>query len=269
MIIPTRSYDDWTKEAVASCLNQSTAPAEVLVVHHGGEARESQTKHGGTLVRHVNSPDGGGVSTPLNHGLHLASTEYIARLDCDDRMLPQRIETQLEYMRRRPEVAVCATAVELINSSGKPLQSDPRRPGSPSGLLAREVTRTLLTRNVITHSSTLYRTTTVLEVGGYNPACIRMQDYELWMTLIGLGEFRTLPATLTQYRLHDRQVSRGDVPKESLRELTIARRVAHVRMGRSLAEADLKQKAWEFALRSGAVGRPGGSALGRFLGSQS
>ena len=157
------------------------------------------------------------------------------------------------------------TGVQLIDSSGLPLQQDESSPDT----VAREVSRTLLTRNVITHSSTLYRTGTVLNVGGYNSACVRgCKEYELWLTLIGLGELRVLPATLTQYRLHHKQVSHDSIPEESLRALTIARRVAHIRMGRSLIESDLKQKAWELALRSGAVGRPGSTAMTRWPGGQ-
>lgn len=58
-----------------------------------------------------------GISNQLNKGLEMSKTKYVARLDIDDMMKPNRLEFQYEYMESHPDVGVMGTAIEIFDSN--------------------------------------------------------------------------------------------------------------------------------------------------------
>jgi len=53
-----------------------------------------------------------GIVPALNRGLEACEGRYVARMDVDDLMLPERLAAQVEFMDDHPEVALCGTWVE-------------------------------------------------------------------------------------------------------------------------------------------------------------
>ena len=54
----------------------------------------------------------------LNHCLKYAEGEYCARMDGDDRCLPERFEKQIEFLRNHPEYDLVGTAMQRFDESG-------------------------------------------------------------------------------------------------------------------------------------------------------
>src|ERR1051326_3445639 len=52
-----------------------------------------------------------GLGSTLNEGLHATRCDLVVRMDQDDIALPNRVATQVRFMRTRPEVAVAGTFV--------------------------------------------------------------------------------------------------------------------------------------------------------------
>ncbi|PYT07395.1 MAG: hypothetical protein DMF49_08245 [Acidobacteria bacterium] len=60
-----------------------------------------------------------GLAASLNRGLSVARGEYIARMDSDDRALPERLEREVAFLDRHPEVGIVGTAFRPIDQNGR------------------------------------------------------------------------------------------------------------------------------------------------------
>ncbi len=99
IIIPSYNSKSYLKEAVASALNQSYKPIEIIVVDDGSTDNTNDLflefeKQGVKCF----SIDNGGASNARNYGLSKATGDYIQFLDADDILAPSKIEKQLELM---------------------------------------------------------------------------------------------------------------------------------------------------------------------------
>ena len=55
------------------------------------------------------------IST-LNHGIEMAQGKYIARMDHDDLMMPERLQTQYEFMEKHPEISACGGYMQTFGN---------------------------------------------------------------------------------------------------------------------------------------------------------
>ena len=107
--------------AVESVLRQTHRDFEFVVVDDGSTdgtpailrryaERDSRLR----VITHPNM----GMGRSLNEALDTLETEWVARLDADDEMLPDRLERQLAFVAPRSELSVAATLVNYINARG-------------------------------------------------------------------------------------------------------------------------------------------------------
>lgn len=132
-----------------------------------------------------------GLPTALNIGLNECQGEYIARMDDDDVMHPQRLEKQLAFIQKHPGVVFCkANRVDL---NGKKLDN----------LVIKTDIVTYLKKsgNCLTHSSLFVKKSILTEIGGYNCKFTYAQDYELYMRLIDKYKFYQISEKLITYRV--------------------------------------------------------------------
>jgi Predicted glycosyltransferases len=108
VIIPTYNRRKQVLEALASVRAQTLAPAEILIVDDGStdDTEEHVANLGGT-VRYVKKTNGG-VSSARNHGIRMATGEWIAFLDSDDEWDPGKLARQMECVERTG-AKVCLT----------------------------------------------------------------------------------------------------------------------------------------------------------------
>jgi glycosyltransferase involved in cell wall biosynthesis len=152
---------------------------------------------------------GTGISDALNTGIHYADTELIARLDADDRMLPNRIARQVSTFNQNSKLVLCGSGVFLIAKSGLRI-GESRNPKNHKAIL-EELTR----RTAFCHPSVMYKKSACIAAGLYNSSYDTAEDYEFWTRLVQVGEAINLSELLTEYRLHDDQVSNLNSSKQA------------------------------------------------------
>ena len=136
-----------------------------------------------------------GLAASLNLGLQISKGEFIARCDSDDVCLPNRLELQVNYLERHPEIGVLGGFMQIINDNGQVtgLRTYP--------IEHTDIERSMMVTNAMGHPTIMFRRDLPNRFGGYDPAYKFSEDLELWLRWLNVGvKFANLPETLLKYR---------------------------------------------------------------------
>ena len=148
----------------------------------------------------------------MNRAIKIAKGEWIARMDADDLMLPNRIEEQMNYLSEHPEIDVISCWAYYINEKGQPIGELVH----PNDLSTQADNERYLTNGQITpllHPSVIMRKSTILDAGGYKPIAPG-QDMELWGRLQERRAYIVcMKKILMKYRIHKDSITSSDYMK--------------------------------------------------------
>ena len=202
--------ETYLREALHGLLGQSFEDFEVIAVDDGSTdstfAILDEYAARDIRIQVVRSERNEGLAKALNRGLSHCRAEYVARADADDISLPERFETQLNFLKDNPQTGVLSSASLSIDEHGK------EGAWSIPSLDHDEIQFRLLWMSPINHGAVMYRRRLVEEAGGYHPDFWTAQDYELWSRLSGKTRFANIERPLIKYRRHSDQTTatRGD-----------------------------------------------------------
>ena len=195
-------------EAIASILSQTHKDFELILIDDGSTDRTLMIMQRFGLndprVRVVSHPNMG-MGASLNAGLSMARAHWVARMDADDVMIPDRLERQLSFVRDNCGVTVASSLVYHIDDDGRLLGS------SVSDLkTAADLARYVRNNETIGfhHPAVIMRRDVVLEIGGYRPQFWPADDIDLWTRIAEKGHLLLVQQEyLLKYRIHSRSVS--------------------------------------------------------------
>lgn len=212
VVIPSFRGGTFLREAIASVQSQSFQDWELIVVLDGCDDDLSDVEGTDGRVR-VMRQENRGECISRNVGISHAQSELIALLDDDDRMLPDRLQLQVEAMRDE-RVGICHTQYRIIDTAGAVMGM-----GESNDCQYRDFLRG---DGLILISTAVIRRRLMQEVGGFNSLFTFSGDLELIYRVARESQLRFLPEVLTEYRRHDSNVSLpvsgGDQRKLILRE---------------------------------------------------
>jgi glycosyltransferase involved in cell wall biosynthesis len=210
VIIPVYNGRKYLSETIKSVLNQTSPPAEVLVIDDGsidGSAEEAQSF--GSAVRVIRRQNSG-VSASRNYGASLTTAKWLAFMDADDIWEPENLERQAAMITASPDADVCYTGRKLfVPSPESGLYIDAAADPMPG---PEELSSVLLDRCPFTPSAVTIRRETFLAVGGFNSAFDSVEDWDLWLRLMYHGaRFVHCPEPLMKWRVHPESASNNAV----------------------------------------------------------
>jgi glycosyltransferase involved in cell wall biosynthesis len=120
VLLPVYNSAPFLRQAVDSILAQTRGDFELLAIDDGSTDASLEILHSyhDPRLRIIQHPRNLGLVASLNEGLDLAHGEYVARMDADDAMVPERLAEQSAFLDARPDIAVVAAFVEFINTEG-------------------------------------------------------------------------------------------------------------------------------------------------------
>ncbi len=201
VLMPVRGSEPFIEKAIESILTQTFKDFEFLIIDDGADASTlahiSAAADRDPRIRVlINSEPG--LPGALNFGINHARTRLIARMDADDRSLPTRLESQVRYLSRMPDVGIVGTQITIVNAEGTTIG----RPTFPSS--SRDVARSLRFHETVAHPSVVIRREILFALDGYRnfPLC---QDLDLWLRAIDAGYLiANLKSVGLEYRLNQR-----------------------------------------------------------------
>lgn len=116
----------------------------------------------------------------LNHCLKYARGEYVARMDDDDKSLPERLEKQVLFLNEHPEYAVVGSSVQLFD--GEKITGVRKSREYPQK-------NNVLYGPPFMHPTIVMRKSVYDELGGYTVSSrtLRGQDWDLWFRFFANG----------------------------------------------------------------------------------
>jgi glycosyltransferase involved in cell wall biosynthesis len=214
VLLPVRDAEPWLASSLASLARQTVADHEVIAVDDGSSDRshdilELAARHDERLVVRRTEPRG--LPAALNLALSLARAPWIARHDADDVSHRARLERQLAFAQRHPELDVIGTRLRLFPASA--VGAGMRRWAAwHNALLDHEsMRRELLIDSPLAHGTALIKRSRLEAIGGWREQGWA-EDLDLWVRMFGAGaRFGKLPQPLYGWRQHARSSTRTDV----------------------------------------------------------
>lgn len=190
--------ESYLRASIESVLNQTFGEFEFIIIDDGS------TDNTGTIIDEYHALDGRvkffrndrnrGIVFSLNRGLEEASSDVIARIDCDDLCEEDRFKVQYLFLVENPGYILVSSQAILIDTENNVLQTT-SYPTSD-----REIRKHLFTKNnVIIHPTIMFRK---LEYFSYREFSYPAEDYDFILRLSLRGKIRILDNPLIKFRIN-------------------------------------------------------------------
>lgn len=190
---------DTLSDAIESILNQTCQDFELILCNDGStdatlDIAQKYARENPEHIVLIQNEKNMGLNYTLNHCLKVARGKYIARMDGDDRSLPNRFQVEVEYLDAHPEYALVSANLEVFDDEGVWGYTSFKPEPAP---------RDLVKGSSFSHSACMVRKTVYDEVGGYSEGerLMRVEDKHLWHKIYAAGyRGRNLEQVLYSYR---------------------------------------------------------------------
>ena len=202
VLLPIYNASEYLRDCIDSILNQTFTDFELLALDDGS------TDDSAAIVKSYDDNriklilcEHNFINT-LNHGIDISQGGYIARMDADDIMHPQRLAKQVQTMMNDTSIIVCST---WANTFG----DDNRQIGGTCGIVLNPLVSFLM-GNFVIHPTTMIRKSYLHTHNlKYRPVPYA-EDFDLWVNVARAGGFfYIIPETLLKYRVNSKQVTRN------------------------------------------------------------
>jgi len=127
-----------------------------------------------------------GIAEALQSGCASARGEFIARMDADDWMAPERLAQQLGYLERHPELGIVSSRVRHGGDSITQAGYAAHIAWVNSLVTPAEIALRRFVESPVAHPSVMFRSDLLKQYGGYKPGDFP-EDYELWLRWMDAG----------------------------------------------------------------------------------
>ena len=209
VVMPVYNGALYLKEAIDSILSQTHSNLELIIINDGSTDDSERIIQSYTdkrivyLKNEVNSR----ICVTLNRGLDIAKGKYIARMDCDDISVPERLQKQVEYMEQNPSIGISGSDIIVFGE------------GIEDRLFTfehdKDICRAgLLFATCFAHPAVMIRKSLLDEYNfRYDDSYRGLEDFELWYRISKHTELVNIPEALLHYRKHKSQETQNVSPE--------------------------------------------------------
>jgi glycosyltransferase involved in cell wall biosynthesis len=199
VLIPVYNAGDFIRETIDSVLCQTFSDFELLLMDDGSTDRSAEIIHSYSdpRIRYQLCPHD--FIATMNKGIEEARGKYIALIDHDDLMMPDRLQIQFDYMEANTDIAACGAYMQAFGNGSYTMTVPAKHDDifqymlftdpifNPTGFIRKDI--------LIEHN--------IRYQNGYSFAC----DYKFWTEMVKVGKLANIPKTLVRYRTHSKQTT--------------------------------------------------------------
>ena len=188
--IPFYNDEKYLEYAIQSVINQTYQKWKLVLLDDGSTDNSLSIAKKFLYDSRVELVSDGlnkGLISRLNQSVDLVKTKYYARMDADDIMHPNRLETQLKIMEENPKIDVLGTNAYSIGKNNEI--------NGVKGVLSNKIEEvcTFIHPSVVAKSSWYKK-------NKYNDKALRLEDNELWYRSKQKSQFYCINQPLLYYR---------------------------------------------------------------------
>ena len=209
VIIRTYNRAVLLQQAIQSVLGQTFQDFEIIVVNNSSTDNtiEVVKSFKDERIRIINTRNKGIIAKSRNVGLKESQGDYIAFLDDDDLWCPEKLEIQVEYLRKHPEYYLVYSNAWIIDETG-----------ARKGLIMDlelfkegEIFKYLVKCNFIPQLTVLMKREVFDNIGFFNEdhSVVPVDDYEYWLRVALQYKIGFVEEPLARYRVHSGGMSRA------------------------------------------------------------
>lgn len=225
---------DYLRATVESVLSQTFADFELLIIDDASsiEYKEFFDKFKDERIKYFKLERNSGPGNARNVGIKKAIGEYIAIVDSDDIYLPQRFESQSEFLDKNPDISLISSAFKQSNNGKIPSIIEQNE----------DIKVAMLFNSVLANPAVMFRKNVFIENNLFYPENINFgEDYELWINAMFSGvKMANLSDVLMIYTRRQGQLSKTKAEEQATILKSIYKKIfSSLNMDSSQAEIDL------------------------------
>lgn len=228
VVLPTWNREALIDGAVRSVLAQTWEDFELIVVDDASTDDTAAVVEAipDPRIRLIRLPENGRQSVARNRGVAAARSELVAFQDSDDAWSPTKLQRQMEALAAAPAgTGAVYTAFERV--AGDAVTYIPARDVAPR---EGDILPALLFRNLVSTQTLLVRKALLEQIGGFDEAMTRDEDWDLAIRLAQVTRFALVDEAMVRVIDHPGSVTHN-VPAG------LAARQQMLRKHRALIEA--------------------------------
>lgn len=201
ILMPVKNAEKYIRDSVSSILDQTYKNFEFIIIDDNSTDKTSE------IIESIKDDrirfykrESRGIIEQLNFGLIEAKGEFIARMDADDIVSPEKLEEQINFLLSNKDIHLVGTNFAFIDEQGK-LLIYKRLPEDQKNI---EFMMPFI--DSVLHSSILTYKKVLVDAGGYNRNYSYAEDDELFLRLLSLGyKMHNIQKILYKYRVIERE----------------------------------------------------------------
>lgn len=199
--IPAYNCSSSIEKCINSALNQTITDLEVCVCDDGSTDNTLELlrdRYGDNPRVKIITKQNGGIASASNYAVREANGYYIGQLDSDDYLEPDAVEICLREFLKNKKLACVYTTNRNVNPDGSLIANGYNWP---------EFSREKLTTAMIAHHFRMFTIRAWNLTSGFNEQITNAVDYDIYLKLSEVGEFKHINKICYNRVLHGENTS--------------------------------------------------------------
>lgn len=206
VILPTYNCANFLPHSIQSILSQTYNSYEIIVVDDGSTDNTKEVLNPFMQrINYIKLEQNKGLPAARNIGIKSAQGKYIAFIDADDIWLPEKLQTDIEYLETYPEISMVYSKHINIGENGRPIDGDTRK-RLPSGNIFIQL---FSEQNFIITSSVVVKKDVFETTGLLDEQLFNCQDWDMWLRIAFYFKAAGINKTLVKYRHNPHSLSKN------------------------------------------------------------